>query len=121
MKSLFEFNSVIDRAKNAFNIKEDKELAEFIGLSAGSFGNRKRAQSLPYEELLIAANKQNVNFDWLLTGEGHMYRNANQVQDLKASYGVKAEVKSSLLDDVKILERFANLEQRIAELEHGHG
>lgn len=89
MKNLFEFNDVINRAKKAFKIKDDKELAEFIGMSAGSFSNRKRAQSLPYEELLIVANKQNVDFNWLMTGEGSMYKNeVLEVREVPPTYSV---------------------------------
>lgn len=120
MKTEFIFNDVISRCKEALKIKNDIDLAARLGMKPTTFNSRKKAGSLPFEEIIVLANTENLDFNWLLTGEGYMYRNANQVQDLKASYGVKAEAKSSLLDDVKILERFANLEKRIYELEHWH-
>lgn len=76
MKSEFNFDDVIERAKKAFKIKEDKEFAEFIGLKANAFYNRKKAKSLPISELLLTASTENVCFDWLLTGEGDMYKAA---------------------------------------------
>ena len=37
MKTRFDFDDVILRAKKAFKINEDKALAEFIGLNSKSF------------------------------------------------------------------------------------
>lgn len=75
MNHLLEFQDIVDRAKKAFKISEDKELSDIIGMSNQAFYNRKKTKSLPYDELLLAANRRNIDFNWLLTGEGDMYRN----------------------------------------------
>ncbi len=96
MKNVIDFDDVIDRAKKAFKINADNKLAEFIGMKPNAFYNRKKAQSLPYDELLRAAKAENLSFDWLLTGEGSMYKNAAQARN---------EI------DRKVLEMYQTLEQ----------
>lgn len=74
MKTNFDFNDVIDRAKKALKINKDCDIAERLGMKAGAFNARKKSNSLPYEELLILANAEKIDFNWLLTGEGDMHK-----------------------------------------------
>jgi len=74
MKTTFNFEKVIDRAKKLLIIKHDYELAEILGMKPGAFNARKKANSLPYEELLLLADTEKIDFNWLLTGEGEIYR-----------------------------------------------
>lgn len=74
MKNEFIFTEVIDRLKKALQIKADYELAERLNMKATSFNSRKKANSLPYEEILLLANSENLNIDWLLTGNGQMLK-----------------------------------------------
>lgn len=129
MKNVFDFDAVIDRAKKSFKINDDKELAEFIGMKPNAFYNRKKAQSLPYEELLKAADTENVSFNWLLTGEGSMYK--NEVRETPPAYGIgnrRLQMMMQLMDSLtdrqqeEILlaiedkERFNKLERQMGEL-----
>lgn len=129
MKNDFDFEDVILRAKKAFKIKEDKELAEFIGLKANAFYNRKKAQSLPLTELLLAANTEKVSFDWLLTGEGEMYHEAKNTsfsgreldRQEQAAFDLflalsptqRKEISAAILEKKRVLE----LENRVNQLE----
>ena len=81
MKSEFNFIDVIDRAKKALKIKQDNEVAEALGMSAASFNGRKKTDSLPYEALLALANKEKIDFNWLLTGEGKMLKGGGASND----------------------------------------
>lgn len=74
MKTRFNFDEVIDRAKKSLKINHDCDFAEKLGMKAGAFNARKKAQSLPYEELLILADAEKIDFNWLLTGEGEMLK-----------------------------------------------
>lgn len=65
-----KFSAVIERAKEAFGVKSDAALAEAIGLKATAFNNRKKTGSIPYDELIAAAQPRNVDITWLLTGIG---------------------------------------------------
>ena len=74
MKTEFNFNDVVDRVKKALKINADYELAERINMKPTTFNSRKKANSLPYEEILALANSEKLDFNWLLTGEGEMLR-----------------------------------------------
>lgn len=100
MKTRFNFDEVVDRAKKAFKINDDKDLAEFIGLNSKSFSARKRSQSLPIEELLLVANREKVDLNWLLTGQGEIYK--NEIAEAKASYTVTLKVLYPELTDNEV-------------------
>lgn len=121
MNDLLNFQDIVERAKKAFKINEDKEISDIIGMSNQAFYNRKKTKSLPYDELLLAANKRNIDFNWLLTGEGEMYKNA--VNEQKSSYGSeKTRKMAELFDDLdtdgqrEILSRLEE-KKRLSELE----
>lgn len=78
MKTRFNFNDVIERVKKSLKIKNDCDVAEKLGMKAGTFNARKKSNSLPYEEILVLANAEKLDFNWLLTGEGEMYRNGTE-------------------------------------------
>ena len=82
MKNEFNFLEITERVKNALNIKADYELAERLGMKATSFNSRKKAKSWPYEELLLLANTEKLNMDWLLTGEGTMLKGSGGSDEL---------------------------------------
>lgn len=71
MKTIFNFNDVIDRVKNSLNINSDKDISERLGMKPAAFNARKKAQSLPFEEILSLANIEKIDFNWLLTGQGN--------------------------------------------------
>jgi hypothetical protein len=76
MKFEFYFDEVMGRVKKALKIKTDKELAERLNMKETTFNSRKKANSLPFEELLGLANTENWDFNWVLKGEGTMYQSA---------------------------------------------
>ncbi len=79
MKTESYFEEVTGRVKKALKIKTDLELAEKINMKATTFNSRKKAQSLPYEELIELANTEKMDFNWLLTGEGDMFKDKQPV------------------------------------------
>lgn len=62
------------RLKRAVKAESDAQIAEQLGLSSSGFANIKKRGSLPYERLERVCNSRNVSMDWLLTGEGLMWR-----------------------------------------------
>lgn len=68
------FEEVMARLKRAVKAESDAQIAEQLGLSSSGFANIKKRGSLPYERLERVCNSRNVSMDWLLTGEGLMWR-----------------------------------------------
>lgn len=68
------FEEIMARLKRAIKAENDAQIAEELGLSSSGFANIKKRGSLPYERLERICNSRNVSMDWLLTGEGLMWR-----------------------------------------------
>jgi hypothetical protein len=79
MKNRFNFDDIISRLKKALNIKNDCELAEKLNMKAGTFNARKKANSLPYEEVLILAELEKLDFNWVLTGKDDSWKTKQAV------------------------------------------
>jgi len=109
MKNEFDFNEVTGRVKKVLKIKEDKQLAELLDLSASSFNGRKKTNSIPYDSILALANKENLDFNWLLTGKGNMYR--NEVKEQSPTYQTKS---ISALET--LFDRVDDIEKQLSEL-----
>jgi hypothetical protein len=86
VKTEFYFEEVAERVKKALKINTDLELAKKINMKATTFNSRKKAQSLPYKELVELANTEKLDLNWLLTGEGEMLKStpANKPYDRRA-------------------------------------
>ena len=67
------FTEIINRTKQVYGFKRDKELAELFGMEPNNFANRKKKGTLLNEIIAgIFNDHPEVNFHWLLTGEGQM-------------------------------------------------
>jgi hypothetical protein len=68
------FAAVIERLKDALRLRNDKEVAEALRIKPNAFYNRRRLNSLPYEELVSVAEQNGVRTDWLFFGLGDAHR-----------------------------------------------
>lgn len=68
------FTAVIERLKEALRLRNDKEVAEVLRIKPNAFYNRRRLNSLPYEELVSVAEQNGVRTDWLFFGLGDAHR-----------------------------------------------
>lgn len=67
------FHPVMERLAKALKLNTDKELADALGMSASNLSNRKRSESIPWENVCRCCISQGVNIDWVLTGEGSAF------------------------------------------------
>ncbi len=68
------FEPVMARLKEALGAKTYAEIGREIGLSTSAWANRKRANSIPYDELVPFANSRSISLEWLFFGEGSARR-----------------------------------------------
>lgn len=108
MKTRFDFSEVIDRAKKSLNINTDKDFAERIGMKPVAFNARKKANSLPFEELLLMADLEKLDVNWLFYGDG-IYKipetNPIKTNDHSATY-----TALSKWDDYTLIPFYSNVE-----------
>ncbi len=65
-----DFVTIIERIKKLRHLSSDGAMAEMLGFTRTAFAERKRRNSIPYEELVSFAEAESVNIHWLLTGVG---------------------------------------------------
>lgn len=66
------FIDVILRLKKALMLQHDHQIADILGLTKTAFAERKRRNSIPEDKIKLLAERESINMDWLLTGEGNM-------------------------------------------------
>ncbi len=64
------FDTVIERIKRYKQLRYDVEVAGLLGMTQSAFAERKRRNSIPYEELIEFCDREGIPYDWLLEGKG---------------------------------------------------
>lgn len=59
----------IERMKKIFDIHQDKELAELLGIASSAIVGWKKRNSIPLDVLRSVASQKNVSLDWLINGD----------------------------------------------------
>ena len=72
----FSSKDIILRLKTAMNIQSDNVLAEALGVSKGTLSNWKVRNSIDFA--LVVSKCKQISIDWLITGEGEMFKSAEQ-------------------------------------------
>lgn len=137
MSRLFSFADVIARAKECFGCNKDSELAGLLGISPQTLNNRKKTESIPYEELLALAIAQGKDIQYILTGihavgireESSDYTAAPEDPLARRKSQIKAmidqadsgKVLDAVQEDLEKNERIRELERKVAELEKKAG
>lgn len=60
---------IITRIKEIMNLKSDRELAEFLGISQSYLGNYKSRKSIPFK-IIIEKSIGNYNLEYIFFGKG---------------------------------------------------
>jgi len=67
-----DVRSILNRIKEAYNLKNDAELAKYLDVLATRVSNWVSRNAIDYD--LIFTKCKDLNFDWLLTGTGEKFR-----------------------------------------------
>lgn len=77
----------IDRAKEAFNVSSDYELAKILGITHSAVsGYRRRENSLPLAQCLKVVELTGKTLDWLILGKGNEGFNKIKLSEETAAY-----------------------------------
>ena len=63
---LRNLNQIIDGLKKFFDLKNETEVAKFLGVEQNTLSSWKKRDKIPYEKLDEIATKYNLSMDWLL-------------------------------------------------------
>ncbi len=108
----------MNRLKDYTKAKSFNALAEILGLSSSNFASLKKRNSVPYDKILEFSRSHNVSIDWLLTGEGQMFKRGEVVEDNVVNIKTRqiAELIASL-DEQQQAEIFVVIEGKKREKE----
>jgi len=104
-----ETKQILNRLMTVFNVDTDSSLSAIIKIPARTISTWRTRNSTPYELCLSVAKEKNLNLNWLLTGEGEMYKTppTNAVQEIPPSY----QVTKPLGTLEEMMERLTKLER----------
>ena len=96
---------IIQRAKKALNLKNDKDLSILLGISKSTLSNwNNNSRSIDYP--LLFSKCEQINFDWLLTGEGEMLRKKEKQEAVSDTPSVNQEFKGAPYYNVDFIGGF---------------
>lgn len=72
MKTFYTKQDVLNRLKEAYNIRKDTELAALLGVSKSTLSNWSSRNTIDYDKVFALC--EHINIDWLLTGRGTMLK-----------------------------------------------
>lgn len=123
-----EVNAVLDRLKQVYVVDKDSELAKSLEITPQTLSTWKARDKVPYSICVQISKERNLTLDWLLTGEGQMYKNApppeQQLQALTPKERALLELFKELNDkdqreiyqDAEQKKHMSDLERELKEL-----
>lgn len=69
-----DVTSVLERLAQVLGTRTGSQLADALGVSPQTISSWKSRESVPYAQCVSVAGDWGIRLDWLLTGEGPMFR-----------------------------------------------
>ena len=69
-----KYSEIIERIMQASDLKSGSAIARSIGMSPQAFSNHKCRDGMPGDIAIKLAETLNLSLDWLIRGEGEVYR-----------------------------------------------
>lgn len=88
------YSEIIERMRWAGKLKNDSAVARTLGVTPQALSNYKKRGEMPTDLVLRFANIYGLSVDWLITGEGEMYK-AGRGEMAGKSYLYAAEESAS--------------------------
>lgn len=70
---------IIERLKNAYNLKTDAKLAEFLGIKSNNVAMWKTRNTLDYQLIITKCN--DIDLNWLFTGKEAPKSESTDIED----------------------------------------
>ena len=122
-------SAVLDRLQILFGVDSDSDLCKAINVNRATLGTWRVRNSVPYSLCVKVAEEKGASLDWLLTGEGEMYRTETQeprlnpISDQRAEkivelYEALSETQQKeILAVIEEKKRMNQLEERLDQLQ----
>src|SRR3972149_2617009 len=107
------YTDIIERMRWAGKLKNDSAVARVLGVTPQALSNYKKRGEMPTDLVLRFANIYGLSVDWLISGEGEMYKAGGRAQEFdRKGYMIAAEETSAYGKEGKEFQRstdFASL------------
>jgi len=104
--------AVIERIKEANNIKSDAKLASYLGIAPTTLSSWRSRGTLDMD--VIYAKCEHINLDWLLTGKGKMQKIVTESPTAPENDTV--EMSREVFDLIKLQQETLNSQQETIKL-----
>ena len=86
------YSEIIERMRWAGKLKNDSAVARVLGVTPQALSNYKKRGEMPTDLVLRFANIYGLSVDWLISGDGEMYRGGSRGGEFeKKTYMIAAE------------------------------
>src|SRR4030067_1591115 len=86
------YSEIIERMRWAGKLKNDSAVARVLGVTPQALSNYKKRGEMPTDLVLRFANIYGLSVDWLISGEGEMYKPGSRGGEFeKKTYMIAAE------------------------------
>ena len=111
-----DISFIINEIKLYLGIKTDSEFADFLGIKQPTISTWRKRNTIDYKLIITKCN--NIDANWLLTGQGEMLKNAPIPEPApQESHAGADRYTASLEKQIALLERNnALLEDKIEDL-----
>ena len=67
---MVDITTITDKIKELKGLKSDTAVAEVLKMNQSTFAERKRRNSIPYEEIISFCDREGISLDWLMLNRG---------------------------------------------------
>ena len=120
-----KYSEVIERMRSAGKLKNDSRVARALGVTPQALSNYKKRGNIPADLVLKFSEIYGTYVDWLITGDGQMFRagygpgedasTVTAAREMVLAYGNLAEVTALTPDEIiyvgKLLKVLRNTEE----------
>lgn len=89
------YSEIIERMRWAGKLKNDSAVARVLGVTPQALSNYKKRGEMPTDLVLRFSNIYGLSVDWLITGEGEMYKPGKTAGEFGKGYMIAAEETSA--------------------------
>ena len=111
-KKLLDFEKILTRVKSLLGTESDKDVASAIGMKPNTFHMRKKHNSVPLIEFVLLADSKKVNMNWLIYGEGPVYK--DEIQETKPGESKAESVQQIVIEHIDVVYEFEDQEEALA-------
>lgn len=105
-----ETEAIIDRLKEVYEVKTNKDLSLLVGLAANGAHQWKARNVIPYREIVQAHTEKGISIEWLLTGKGDKMEAGNTAKQLTVpQFAIQASAGGGSLVEAEPIEQHLTL------------